>query len=168
MEIIFITGGARSGKSKFAQQLALEKTTNPIYIATARRWDSDFENRIARHQSDRGNNWQTIEKEKNISDICLEGKVAVLDCITLWLTNIFADCNFDFQKTLDEAIAEWKKFSENEGFVLVVSNELGMGVHPENEAARKFADIQGWVNQLIAKNANEVYLMVSGIPLKVK
>ena len=168
MNITFITGGQRSGKSRFAQELALKKSEQPIYIATARKWDADFEQRIARHQSDRGNMWQTVEKEKYISDICLNGQTALLDCITLWLTNFYTDHKFDIEKALTEAKFEWNKFINQEGELIVVSNELGMGIHPENEASRKFADAQGWMNQHIAQQANNVYLMISGIPVKIK
>ncbi|NJO93123.1 MAG: adenosylcobinamide kinase/adenosylcobinamide phosphate guanyltransferase, partial [Chloroflexia bacterium] len=96
-------------------------------------------------------------------------KVVLLDCITLWLTNFF----FDFQKlTVDEilqmAITEFDKFILSEADLLVVTNEIGLGGHGENETARKFTDLQGWMNQYIASKANEVTLMVSGIPLKIK
>lgn len=167
-EIIFITGGQRSGKSSFAQQMAEEKSDSPVYLATAKIWDEDFENRVKRHQSDRGEQWQTIEEQINISQHKLEGQVVLLDCITLWLTNIFYENKDDVNKSLDVAKEEWKKFTNQDFTLIVVSNELGMGVHPVNEIARKFADLQGWMNQFIAKNANEVILMVSGLPMKIK
>lgn len=168
MNITLITGGQRSGKSIFAQQKAIELSENPIYIATARIWDQDFKHRVDRHRIDRGYQWQTIEKEKYISEIDFNGKVAVLDCITLWLTNFYADCNFNPEIALKEAQLEWTQLIRQNGIIFVVSNELGMGVHPESESARKFADMQGWMNQLIAKQSNTVYLMVSGIPVKIK
>ncbi|MGL4328206.1 MAG: bifunctional adenosylcobinamide kinase/adenosylcobinamide-phosphate guanylyltransferase, partial [Tannerellaceae bacterium] len=90
-EIIFVTGGQRSGKSRYAQSLAESMSDKPVYLATARRWDEDFENRIRRHQADRGEQWETIEKDKEISSLDLSGKTVLLDCITLWLTNIFHD-----------------------------------------------------------------------------
>jgi adenosylcobinamide kinase/adenosylcobinamide-phosphate guanylyltransferase len=167
-KITFITGGARSGKSQFAQQLAEKNSGSPVYLATARVWDDDFQKRIARHQSDRGQNWQTIEELVFISKHNLAGKTVVFDCITLWLTNIFFENNSDIETSLEFAKTEWNRFIQADFTLFVVSNELGMGVHPENEIARKFADLQGWTNQYIAKNANCVYFMVSGIPVKIK
>ena len=164
----FITGGQRSGKSSFAQKLAESASVNPIYLATARKWDEDFEKRIKRHQADRGNQWLTIEEEKELGKLEMEGKTVVLDCITLWLTNIFHDNKFDVNSSLEYAKTQWQQFINQEFNLIIVSNELGMGVHPEHEVARKFADLQGWMNQFIAKSSDEVYLMVSGIPMKIK
>mgnify|MGYP001806037381 CR=1 FL=1 len=164
-----ITGGQRSGKSRYAQQLALQKSERPVYLATARIWDEDFKERVNRHKNDRGENWESIEIPVSISEAGIAGKVVLLDCITLWLTNLF----FDFQKlSVDEilqmAIKEFDKFILPEADFLVVTNEIGMGGHGENETARKFTDLQGWMNQYIASKANEVTLMVSGIPVKIK
>lgn len=166
--ITFITGGARSGKSRFAQELAEQRSEHPVYLATARVWDDDFRKRIERHQQDRGSHWVNIEEEKYLSGTPIEGKTVLLDCITLWLTNIFFDNDFDMEKSLTEAKAEWGRFVDKEMDLIVVSNELGMGVHPVEESARKFADLQGWINQHIAAMADEVYLMISGIPVKIK
>lgn len=167
-DITFITGGQRSGKSSFAQHLAEKKTKSPIYLATARIWDEDFKNRVERHQSDRGKNWQTIEEEFQLSKHDFSGKTVLLDCITLWLTNIFYDNKNNVDECLEKAKEEWDKFIRQDFTLIVVSNELGMGVHPGNEIARKFADLQGWMNQYIAKSADKVVLMVSGIPVKIK
>lgn len=167
-EIIFITGGQRSGKSRYAQGLAENFSAKPIYLATARKWDEDFEKRIARHQSDRGDNWQTIEEEKEISSLNLKNKTVLLDCITLWLTNIFHDNNYDLDKSLAWAKEEWNRFIDQDFQLIVVSNEIGMCLHAPDEASRHFTDLQGWVNQHIAASATSVYLTVSGIPLKIK
>lgn len=167
-QITFITGGARSGKSSFAQRMAEEQSENPIYLATARVWDDDFRQRIKRHQNDRGPHWINIEQEKELSACDVDGQTVLLDCITLWLTNIFFDNQFDADRSLGEANAEWNRFVQKEMNLIVVSNELGMGVHPAEESARKFADLQGWMNQYIARQASEVFLMVSGIPVKIK
>lgn len=166
--ITFITGGARSGKSSFAQKLAEEKSNHPIYLATARVWDEDFAERIKRHQSDRGYQWTTIEEEKHISKHNLKGRTVLLDCVTLWLNNFFFDNKNDIEATLTEAKKEWTAFIRNDFELIVVGNEIGMGVHPDNELARKFADLQGWMNQHIAGLADEVYLLISGIPVKIK
>lgn len=167
-EIIFITGGQRSGKSKFALKLAEEKSDIPVYLATARVWDAEFEQRIKRHQTDRGEQWTTIEEELYLSKLQLPGKTVLLDCITLWLTNIFHDNSYNVELSLSKAKNEWEKLINQNFTLIVVSNELGMGVIPENEAARKFADLQGWFNQYIASLANTVFLMVSGIAVKIK
>ncbi|MBL7972476.1 MAG: bifunctional adenosylcobinamide kinase/adenosylcobinamide-phosphate guanylyltransferase [Prolixibacteraceae bacterium] len=167
-QITFITGGARSGKSSFAQRMAEEQSENPIYLATARVWDDDFRQRIKRHQNDRGPHWINIEQEKELSACEVDGQTVLLDCITLWLTNIFFDNQFDADRSLGEAKPEWNRFVQKEMNLIVVSNELGMGVHPAEESARKFADLQGWMNQYIARQASEVFLMVSGIPVKIK
>lgn len=167
-EIIFITGGQRSGKSRFAQQLAEEKSDKPVYLATAKIWDADFESRVRRHQQDRGEQWETVEEEIHISRHNWSGEVLVLDCITLWLTNIFYQEKSDVSVSLEKAKAEWDKFIAQDFVCIVVSNELGMSIHPENELARKFADLQGWMNQYIAKSAKEVHLTVAGIPIKIK
>jgi adenosylcobinamide kinase/adenosylcobinamide-phosphate guanylyltransferase len=167
-QITFITGGARSGKSSFAQKLAESQSGNPVYLATARVWDDDFRRRIERHQNDRGSQWSNIEQEKELSACDLDGKTVLLDCITLWLTNIFFDNQFDADRSLEEAKTEWNRFVQKEMNLIVVSNELGMGVHPAEESVRKFADLQGWMNQYIAAMSNEVFLMISGIPVKIK
>ncbi len=167
-EITFITGGQRSGKSSFAQRLAEEQSEAPIYLATAHIWDDDFKQRVARHQADRGEQWQTIEEEFLLSKHNFTGKTVLLDCVTLWLTNIFYKNKNDVEQSLEIAKQEWDKLIQQNFKLIVVSNELGMGVHPENEVARKFADLQGWMNQYIAKTADTVLLMVSGIPVKIK
>lgn len=166
--ITFITGGVRSGKSRFAQQLAEQRSDKPVYLATARIWDDDFARRVKRHLADRDQRWQTVEEEKWLSKHDFRGRIVVLDCITLWLTNFFYDNRNQVEATLEQAKKEWTAFVACDMDLIVVSNELGMGVHPEHELARKFADIQGWMNQFIARQADEVYLMISGIAVKIK
>ncbi|TAJ12404.1 bifunctional adenosylcobinamide kinase/adenosylcobinamide-phosphate guanylyltransferase [Marinilabiliaceae bacterium JC017] len=167
-KIIFITGGQRSGKSSFAQKLALELSSQPIYLATSRIWDDNHHQRIKRHQADRGPQWTNIEEEKNISKHDYSNRVVLLDCITLWLTNFFYDNNSDVDKSLKEAKQELTLLSQQDATFIIVSNEIGMGGHGENEIQRKFTDLQGWMNQHIARQAQEVFLMVSGIPVAIK
>ena len=167
-KVIFITGGQRSGKSSFAMQKALDLSTNPVYLATSRIWAQDFNHRVERHKKDRSEQWINIEEEKEISKHNLSNKVIVFDCITLWLTNYFSDNNYEIEKSLELAKKEWNKFIKQDCTVFVISNEIGMGVHGSTEGARKFTDLQGWMNQHIATLADEVILMVSGIPMKVK
>lgn len=167
--IYLITGGERSGKSGYAQSLALQLTDNPIYVATARKWDSDFQNRIDRHQKDRDERWTNIEEEKYLSKIDFSGKVALIDCVTLWLTNFFIDHKNDVNLSLEEAKKEFLLLAEKENTALIiVTNEIGMGVHASTEIGRKFTELQGWMNQFLASKADEVVLMVSGIPVKIK
>lgn len=167
-KIVFITGGQRSGKSSYAQRLAEELSANPVYLATARHWDEDFETRIRRHQADRGEMWTTLEEEKTLSSHNLSGKTVLLDCVTLWLTNIFHDNQYQLNTALEEAKAEWERFIEQDFTLIVVSNEIGMCLHAADEVSRHFTDLQGWINQYIAKTANEVYFTVSGIPMRIK
>lgn len=166
--IILITGGERSGKSKYAQKLALELSSEPIYVATARMWDKDFEERIKMHKSDRGKKWTNVEEEKNIAGLDLKNKVAVIDCVTLWLTNFFTDTNFDLEKSINLAKSELNKLEAIPGTFIIVTNELGMGIHASTESGRKFVSLQGWMNQYIAEKAQRVILMISGIPVTIK
>ena len=166
--IVFITGGQRSGKSAFGQKKALELSDRPVYLATSRKWDADHAQRIMRHRKDRDERWTTVEEEKYLSRHDFSGKTVLLDCITLWLTNLFTDNGFDVEKSLDDAKNELEMLLRQKADFLIISNEIGMGVHAETEAGRKFTDLQGWVNQFIAGKADEVYLMISGIPLQIK
>jgi adenosylcobinamide kinase/adenosylcobinamide-phosphate guanylyltransferase len=166
--IYFITGGQRSGKSTYGQKLALELSDNPIYLATSRIWDEDHKARIERHKIDRDEQWTTIEEEKFLSAHDFTNKTVVIDCVTLWLTNFFMDSNNDVDRSLEEAKTELSKLFRQDANFIIISNELGMGLHAETEIGRKFADLQGWMNQFIAAKADKVYLMISGIPVKVK
>jgi len=167
--IYLITGGERSGKSTYAQNLALQLSESPIYVATARKWDVDFQSRIDRHQQERDERWTNIEKEKHISEIDFSGKVALIDCVTLWLTNFFVDTNYDVNLSLEEAKKEFLSIASQENTIfIIVTNEIGMGVHAETHIGRKFTELQGWMNQFLASKADEVILMVSGIPVRIK
>lgn len=166
--IILITGGQRSGKSSFAEQKALSFSSHPVYMATARVWDDEFRLRVERHQKNRGPQWTNIEEEKDLSKHALDGRVVVVDCITLWCTNFFFDLNSDVQASLAAVKSEFDKLVAQEATFLFVTNEIGLGGVSENRLQRRFTDLQGWANQYIASFADEVYLMVSGIPVKIK
>jgi adenosylcobinamide kinase/adenosylcobinamide-phosphate guanylyltransferase len=167
--IYFITGGERSGKSSYAENMAKGLSENPMYVATARKWDDDFQKRIDRHQKDRDDRWINIEKEKFLSEIDFSGKVAVIDCVTLWLTNFFVDTKNDVQLCLEQAKVEFDAIVLQENStIIIISNEIGMGVHAETLIGRKFTELQGWMNQYLAKKADTVVLMVSGIPVTIK
>jgi len=167
-KIIFITGGQRSGKSSYAQNLALELSENPVYLATSRIWDEEHHDRIKRHQADRGPQWTNIEEEKAISKHDYSGKVVLLDCITLWLTNFFFDNKSKVDQSLEEAKTEFERLIQQNATFIIVSNEIGMGGQSTNDIQRKFTDLQGWMNQHIARLADEVVFMVSGLPMRVK
>ena len=166
--LYYISGGQRSGKSRYAQDLALQLSPNPVYLATSRAWDDDHRQRIARHVADRDERWTTLEEEKYLSRLDLTGRTVVLDCVTLWLTNFFADAAYDGATALQQAQAEFDHLRQQDCTLLVISNEIGMGLHAPTEAGRKFADLQGWLNQYIAQRADRAIFMVSGLPLVVK
>ncbi|UII24045.1 bifunctional adenosylcobinamide kinase/adenosylcobinamide-phosphate guanylyltransferase [Fulvivirga ligni] len=166
--IYYISGGERSGKSSYAQNLALSLSDNPVYLATSRNWDADFEKRVKRHQSDRDERWENIEEEKHIGAIDLHEKVVVVDCVTLWLTNWYSDLKYDVEACLESGKAELKQLFEQDCTLIIISNEIGMGIHAQTEVGRKFTELQGWMNQFIANKADEAVFMVSGLPLKLK
>lgn len=166
-KIILITGGARSGKSRYAEQLARSLTSNPVYVATAHIWDKEFGERVRRHQERRGSEWTTIEEEKQLSRHNLAGRVAVIDCITLWCTNYFFEMK-EVDATLDALKDEFDRFTTPEATYIFVTNEIGMGGVSDNDVQRRFTDLQGWMNQYVASKADEVVLMVAGIPVKIK
>ena len=166
--IILITGGTRSGKSSHAERMALTLSPNPVYLATSRIWDEEFRQRIIRHQQRRGPEWTNIEEEKQLSRHQLTGRTILIDCVTLWCTNFFFDANADTDTALAAVEEEFNRFTEQDATFIFVTNEIGMGAISENEIQRKFTDMQGWMNQYVAGHANEVWLMVSGIPVKIK
>lgn len=147
---------------------AKELSKNPTYLATARNWDTDFENRIKRHQSERSTDWYNIEKEKDLSELALDGKVVVVDCITLWLTNLFVDAKQDVETCLGQFKQDLDSLIRKDCTFIFISNEIGMGLHAETASGRRFTDLQGWANQYVAKKAEEAILMVSGLPLSLK
>ena len=167
-KLTLITGGQRSGKSAHAQNLALAASKKPVYLATSRIWDDEHKKRIERHKADRDERWENIEEEKYLSKHDFSQKTVLIDCITLWLTNFFFDNKSDIDNSLNEAKIEFEKLLNQDANFIVVTNEIGLGGMPENEIQRKFTDLQGWMNQHIAKMADEVYLMVSGIATKIK
>lgn len=172
--IILITGGQRSGKSVYAENLALSLSPSPIYLATAHIWDDEFMIRVKKHQERRGSNWTNIEEEKFLSRHNISNKVCVIDCLTLWCTNFFYDKNRDIkdQPCVDEALSalknEFDKFTDQDATFIFVTNEIGSGGVSDNVIQRRFTDLEGWMNQYVASKSDEVILMVSGIPLKIK
>ena len=167
-KIILITGGQRSGKSTKAEELALSLSSQPVYLATAHVWDDEFRERVKKHQERRGPEWTNIEEEIHLSKHDLTGRVVVIDCITLWLTNLFYQLDSEVDKTLSEAKKEFDAFTQHDATYIFVTNEIGLGGVSTNQLQRKFTDLQGWMNQYIAQKADEVILMVSGIAVNIK
>jgi len=190
--IILITGGQRSGKSQYAERLALSLSPNPVYVATAHIWDDEFRQRVLHHQARRGSEWTNIEEEKYLSRHDLTGRVAVIDCITLWCTNFFtvdsgqltvdssmrnidqqggsqlSIVNCQLSTILAALKSEFDRFTSQDATFIFVTNEIGSGGVSTNALQRQFTDLQGWMNQYVAQHADEVILMVSGIPVKIK
>ncbi len=174
-KIILITGGQRSGKSAYAENLALRLSDSPVYVATAHIWDEEFRQRVERHKARRGSQWTNIEEEQLLSRHDLTGRVAVIDCLTLWYTNFFFNRNKadGEQPSVDEALeglkAEFDKFTDkNDATYIFVTNEIGSGGVSDNAVQRRFTDLEGWMNQYVAAHADVVVLMVCGIPTVIK
>lgn len=168
---IFVTGGARSGKSRLAEELAQGYGAPLGYIATGMAGDAEMAQRIARHRARRGPAWRTIEEPSDLAGAIKanEGSCTALlvDCVTLWLTNLLLS-HGDAGRALEEVEALIRILPSLKAPLILVSNEVGMGIVPENGLARAFRDLAGEANEMLAKAADEVYVMFSGLPLKLK
>lgn len=165
---IFITGGARSGKSSFALKEASGISGEKAYIATAEALDEEMRERIEQHKNQRGKDWDTYEEPLRISDVIkkIESRydVIVVDCLTMWISNIM-NAGLSIEIEIENFISS---LATHNSSVYIVSNEVGMGIVPENEIARRFRDVAGTLNQKVAKVADEVYFVIAGIPLRIK
>ena len=167
--MVFIGGGGNLDEVRtYAEKLALELSPTPVYLATARIWDEEFRQRVIRHQERRGPEWTNIEEQKELSRHRLEGRIVLIDCITLWCTNFFFDLDADVEAALQAVKQEFDNFIRQDATFIFVTNEIGSGAVSENATQRRFTDLQGWMNQYIASKADQVYLMVSGIPVPIK
>ena len=166
-KIILITGGQRSGKSTYAEQLALSLSPRPMYIATAHVWDDEFRQRVIKHQERRGPEWDNIEEERQLSKIDVEGRTVLIDCLTLWATNYFFDTR-DTDTALQMLRNEFDRFTRQDATFIFVTNEIGLGGVSPDAVQRHFTDLLGWLNQHVAARADEVIMMVSGIAVKIK
>lgn len=166
--VTLILGGARSGKSKFAEKIVLDMGLNPFYLATGRALDDEMVDRIAIHKERRGAQWETIEEPLALSDALMQtdfdGRAILVDCLTLWVTNLMM-AKADVEVECEHLANTLLKMNVP---VVLVSNEVGLSVIPENKMAREFRDYAGLVNQKIAKIANEAYFIAAGLPLKLK
>jgi adenosylcobinamide kinase/adenosylcobinamide-phosphate guanylyltransferase len=168
---IFITGGARSGKSAFAEKLAADRAGRRAYLATAQALDAEMVARIEHHRRRRGDSWDTFEEPLAVAELIgkLNGRydILLLDCLTLWLSNIIArhENDGDITSLVGSLAMAVKAFH---GTVIVVSNEVGLGIVPDNPMARRFRDIAGFANQPLAHASDEAYFLAAGIPVKIK
>lgn len=167
--ITLVTGGQRSGKSAFAERLTLERCAKLVYIATAKVWDEEMRQRVKVHQQRRGKEWTNVEECLKVGDIEIpDGSTVLLDCLTLLSTNWLFECEEDINDAMVNVSLQLDMLFAKKSDFIVVSNEIGLGGISENPLQRKFADLQGSVNQYVASIADEAYLVVSGIPIKIK
>jgi adenosylcobinamide kinase/adenosylcobinamide-phosphate guanylyltransferase len=161
-----ILGGARSGKSRYGESLASESPLDVQYVATARAYDSEMEKRIAQHKVDRPSHWESIEEPLDLCGVInsAEAHIILVDCLTLWLMNLM-DANRNIVDAVDEFVATLQSRTTP---VILVSNEISMGVVPMGEMSRQYVDELGRLHQKIAQEADQVTLMVAGLPHKIK
>lgn len=167
-KIVLVTGGQRSGKSEWAERKALALSPAPVYVATARVWDDEFRARVAAHQARRGPEWTNIEEPLHLSRFDLTGKVVLVDCVTLWATNMFFEKNENVDTAFRALTEEFDAFTSHDATYIFVTNEIGLGGVSENAMQRRFTDLQGLMNRYVASRAAEVYFMVSGLELRLK
>ena len=165
--LYFVTGGAASGKSTLAEAVARQRGKPKIYIATMQPYDDEMRAKLTKHQSDRGGDWTTIEAPIDVAPILENAQatdVILLDCVTLWLTNVLL-AEQDVDAACDGLVNALVTCPCD---VIVVSNEVGMGIVPDNALSRKFRNMQGKINQMIAARADTVLTVISGLPLVLK
>jgi adenosylcobinamide kinase/adenosylcobinamide-phosphate guanylyltransferase len=181
-KVIFVTGGAKSGKSSFALSEAAKHEGQKAFIATAGALDEEMTNRIEKHKGERGVGWDTYEEPIRIAEVIknIEGKYGaiVVDCLTLWLSNLM-HAKLDITQEIENLVEVFRNSGPsprrvacgdrtlNSGLFLV-SNEVGAGIVPENKLAREFRDLAGTMNQKIAGVSDEVFMVVAGIPVQIK
>jgi adenosylcobinamide kinase/adenosylcobinamide-phosphate guanylyltransferase len=163
-----VLGGARSGKSRFGEQIAKDSGLEVIYVATAQAYDNEMVKRIEQHKLDRPDHWQSIEEPVNLPQIIEDNShsknIILVDCLTLWLMNLL-DARLDIPREVDALL---NALSKSSGAVVMVSNEITMGVVPMGEMSRQYVDELGRMHQRIAQQAHNVTLMVAGIPMAIK
>lgn len=165
---VLVLGGARSGKSAFAERLVAETGLSRHYIATGRAWDDEMRERIARHREDRGDGWETHEEPlalaARIAAVARADRAVLVDCLTLWLTNLM----LEERDIAQEFTGLLSAIAQAPGRLVFVSNEVGLGIVPENRMARDFRDHAGRLHQQVAALVPEVYFVAAGLPLKMK
>lgn len=165
---LFVLGGARSGKSRYAQNRAEALEGSAIFVATAQAYDDEMRDRITRHQADRDHRWRTVDAPTALPDairaLNAPGNVVLVDCLTLWLSNLLL-ADADLTAAGEQLVRSIAGF---EGQLILVANEVGLGIVPDNALARRFRDEAGRLNQSIAALADEVMLVTAGLPLRLK
>ena len=168
---ILVTGGCRSGKSRFALDYANRHFTNRLYLATGQALDEEMKERIRNHRKERGQDWRTVEEPLNIAGAieqeATKAGVILIDCVTLWVSNMLLR-DMPEEEIMHSVGALAEKIHKPLCSFILVTNEVGAGIAPENRLARRFRDLVGMVNQKLAACADEVYWLVSGIPIKIK
>jgi adenosyl cobinamide kinase/adenosyl cobinamide phosphate guanylyltransferase len=169
---MLVLGGAKSGKSSFALSVCNSLNKKRIFLATAQALDQEMEERIRRHKVERGSGWRTIEEPlkvaETIGSLDSEGTIILLDCLTLWLNNLYMEHGED-QEAIDKAVEDLaRQLTDIRGAVIVVSNEVGMGIVPDNQLSRTYRDTAGYMNQRIARLAVKVVAVLAGLPLVLK
>ncbi len=176
-KIILVTGGTRSGKSTYALQLAENKAEPHCFIATCGVSDPEMAERVKKHQDERsGKIWKTVEETLNLYSAFTENSnysIYIVDCLTLWISNIMEFCHHagrsceenDIKKEIDQLFDYLEKI---DGTIVFVTNEVGMGIVPENQLARRYRDLVGYCNRLVASRADDVVLVSCGLPLYLK
>jgi len=178
-KFVLVLGGSRSGKSEYAEEIAGRSGKRIIYIATAAVHDDEMAERVKIHQKRRPQNWVTVEEEKDVLDVLSqggEGDTFLLDCATLWLTNLLLEqqnsemliAPSDKETQILAQVARLSETVDNGADLIVVSSEVGLGLIPEHPLGRVFRDLAGKANQLLASRADSVYLLVAGIPMEIK
>ncbi|MBC8200092.1 MAG: bifunctional adenosylcobinamide kinase/adenosylcobinamide-phosphate guanylyltransferase [Desulfobacterales bacterium] len=174
--IIFVTGGARSGKSDFAQDMAEKLKGKRLFLATAQAFDEEMRHRIQEHREDRGDRWDTVEEPiylgRALRAAAGSYNTILVDCLTLWMSNIIIP-PLEKKGFSDEKISEimddfFLNINKFDGTIIIVSNEVGMGIVPDNKLARLYRDQLGFLNQKMAGAADEVYALLSGIHVRIK
>lgn len=182
--IILVTGGARSGKSNFAESLCINRNNDTAYIATSIPFDDEMKDRVLKHKESRPKHWKTYEIYKDIysiiKDIDFNHDTVILDCVTLLVNNLMFTYKIDIDDCTCEEINELELYIKDQVdkllkairdtnlYFVIVTNELSMGIVPANKLSRVYSDIVGRINQQISKESDEVYFVVSGIPMKIK
>ncbi len=165
---LLVLGGARSGKSRYAEARIRATPGAPVYIATAQALDEEMIDRVARHRADRGSGWRTIEAVLDLPDaIAAEsgtGAAVLVDCLTLWATNLLL-ADADIEAATERLLSVVRSHS---GPLVLVSNEVGLGIVPDNALARRFRDVAGRINQAVASAVDEVQFVAAGLPLRLK
>jgi adenosylcobinamide kinase/adenosylcobinamide-phosphate guanylyltransferase len=172
-ELVLILGGARSGKSSFAQRLAKKAGGNVLFLATAQAGDDEMAERIARHKASRPATWRTVEEPLELASAlqaeASSADVVIVDCLTLWLSNLLLrDGSASEVEVLGQVDRLLDVYEKGTASCTVVSGEVGLGLVPPYPLGRVFRDIMGWMNQKLARRADKVFLMLAGIPLELK